>query len=75
MDAISKPPYSNEYTALYDALSEAVYLIQNESGRTAVVAYTDGVDNRSNKHDRPGDRFGQREASAALFNRFGHGYR
>jgi Ca-activated chloride channel family protein len=34
-------------TAMYDALSEAVDILAEESGRTAIITLTDGMDNRS----------------------------
>ena len=34
-------------TAFYDAVNEALKLVNTESNRRAIIAYTDGVDNRS----------------------------
>ena len=34
-------------TAMYDALSQAIDLVQREEGRVAIIVLTDGLDNRS----------------------------
>ncbi len=47
MQAISKPTTTREFTALYDALYTGIEKVRNAGGRKAVIAYTDGNDNRS----------------------------
>jgi len=47
MEAIAEPPSSREYTALYDAIYTGITMCLEESGRRAVIAYTDGIDNYS----------------------------
>ncbi|NQT24477.1 VWA domain-containing protein [candidate division KSB1 bacterium] len=47
MEAISRPPDSQQFTALYDALYTSVYEVRSQIGRQIVVAYTDGNDNYS----------------------------
>lgn len=47
VDAISRQPDSQQFTALYDALYTSVYEARSRIGRQIVVAYTDGNDNYS----------------------------
>jgi Ca-activated chloride channel family protein len=46
IDAIDRLRAEND-TAMYDALSEAAGILSEESGRTAIIALTDGMDNMS----------------------------
>ena len=50
MEAISRQPDSQQFTALYDALYTSIYEVRNRIGRQIVVAYTDGNDNYSTHH-------------------------
>ena len=46
LDAIDRLRAEDD-TAMYDALSEAAGILSEESGRTAIIALTDGMDNMS----------------------------
>jgi len=46
LEAIEKLKASDD-TAMYDALSQGIDIIQREEGRVAVIILTDGLDNRS----------------------------
>lgn len=46
IEAIGKLKASQD-TAMYDALSQAIGIIQREAGRVAIIVLTDGLDNRS----------------------------
>lgn len=46
IDAIKNLKASDD-TAMYDALSQAIGIVQREAGRVAIIVLTDGLDNRS----------------------------